>query len=150
MVCNMNDTPTLDQATLRKLRPVIAKELKRLAAAGPFSPQAALKQVFQQLLPGHGPEDEVRYLMVAAPMARRLTIELANADDRIGNSDVRMQDVREWMTWFDLFDPLCAQMIDLHYFAGLSTRQTAAALKLTPLSVVRDLRFAKSWLQTKL
>lgn len=146
----MNDTATLDQATLRKLRPVIAKELKRIAAAGSFSPQQALKQVFQQLLPGHDREDEVRYLMVAAPMARRLTIELANAEERIGNSDVRMQDVREWMAWFDLFDPLGAQMIDLHYFGGLSTRRTAAALQLTPRAVIDDLRFAKSWLQTKL
>ena len=41
-------------------------------------------------------------------------------------------------------------MIDLHYFAGLSTKQTAAALRLAPEVVIRDLRFAKAWLQTKL
>ena len=41
-------------------------------------------------------------------------------------------------------------MIDLHYFAGLTTKQTAAALGVSPEVVVRDLRFAKAWLQTKL
>jgi DNA-directed RNA polymerase specialized sigma24 family protein len=45
---------------------------------------------------------------------------------------------------------MCAAMIDLHYFAGLTTKQTAAALSLPPQTVIRDLRFAKAWLQTKL
>ena len=45
---------------------------------------------------------------------------------------------------------MCARMIDLHYFAGLSTKQTAAALRLSPRLVIRDLRFAKAWLQSRL
>ena len=40
-------------------------------------------------------------------------------------------------------------MIDLHYFAGL-TPSRPPRCALSPGVVIRDLRFAKAWLQTKL
>jgi hypothetical protein len=95
-------------------------------------------------------QDETRFLIFAAPIARKFAIGLANRGDRIGESEVKVQDLVEWLGWLDRFDPMCAAMIDLHYFAGLTAKQTAAALRVSPEVVVRDLRFAKAWLQTKL
>ena len=53
-----------------------------------------------------------------------IAIGLASRGDRIGDSDIKVQDLVEWLGWLDRFDPMCAAMIDLHYFAGLTPKQT--------------------------
>jgi DNA-directed RNA polymerase specialized sigma24 family protein len=83
-------------------------------------------------------------------MARRIAIERANANDRIGATDVSIADLKMWLWWLDNMDPLCATMIDLHYFAGLSFKETAEVLDLPPQAIIRDLRFAKAWLMLRL
>lgn len=143
--------PPVEYSAWMRLRPRIARELLQLANAGSLPAGAALKRVFQHLFgPGCSPRDETRFLIFAAPIARKIAIGMANRGDRIGESDVKVQDLVEWLGWLDRFDPMSAAMIDLHYFAGLTTKQTAAALRLPPATVIRDLRFAKAWLQTKL
>ena len=123
------------------LRPRIARELLQLATAGSLPAGAALKRVCRQLFGADcSPRDETRFLIFAAPIARKIAIGLANRGDRIGDSEVKVQDLVEWLGWLDRFDPMCAAMIDLHYFAGLTTKQTAAALRLPPQAVIRDLR----------
>jgi hypothetical protein len=144
------ELPT-DYAGWLRLRPLIARELLQLANAGSLPAGAALKRVCRKLFGADcSPEAETRFLIFAAPIARKIAIGLANRNDRIGDSDIKVQDLVEWLGWLDRFDPMCAAMIDLHYFAGLTTKQTAAALRLAPDVVIRDLRFAKAWLQTKL
>jgi hypothetical protein len=143
--------PPAEYAAWMKLRPRIARELLQLANAGSLPAGAALKRVCRNLFgPDCSEHDETRFLIFAAPIARKIAIGLANRGDRIGDSDVKVQDLVEWLGWLDRFDPMCATMIDLHYFAGLTAKQTAAALRLAPEVVIRDLRFAKAWLQTKL
>jgi DNA-directed RNA polymerase specialized sigma24 family protein len=142
---------TVDAVNWGKLRPKVVVELKRRVESGSMPASAALRQVFVELFGAErSREDEVRFLMFAAPIARKLTIGLANASDRVGESEVSFSDLREWLGWLDMFDPLCARMIDLHYFAGMSAKETASALDLPLQTVVRELRFAKAWLQTKL
>jgi len=143
--------PPVDYSSWMQLRPRITRELLQLAKAGSLPTGAALKRVCCLLFgPDCSPRDQTRFLIFAAPIARKIAIGLANRGDRIGDSDVKVQDLVEWLGWLDRFDPMCATMIDLHYFAGLTTKQTAEALRLTPEVVIRDLRFAKAWLQTKL
>jgi DNA-directed RNA polymerase specialized sigma24 family protein len=147
----MKATASLDAAQLARLSPFIRSELRKLALTGAVSAAAALRQVFIQLF---GTEcsrrDEVRFMLFAAPIARRIAIEIAGRSERIGDSDISTTDLQEWLTWLDTFDPMCARMIDLHYFAGLSTKETARALAMPPQAVIRDLRFAKAWLHTRL
>jgi hypothetical protein len=143
--------PPVEYSAWMQLRPRITKELLQLANAGSLPTGASLKRVCRLLFgPECGPRDETRFLIFAAPIARKIAIGLANRADRVGDSDVKVQDLVEWLGWLDRFDPMCAAMIDLHYFAGLTTKQTAAALRLAPEVVIRELRFAKAWLQTKL
>ena len=143
--------PPGEYSAWMRLRPRIARELLHLATVGSLTTGVALRQVCRQLFGADcSPRDETRFLIFAAPIARKIAIGLANRGDRIGTSEVSVQDLVEWLGWLDRFDPMCAAMIDLHYFAGLSTKQTAAALRLAPEVVIRDLRFAKAWLQTKL
>ena len=143
--------PPTEYSAWLGLRPLITRELLKLASAGSLPAGVALKRVCRKLFGADcSPSDETRFLIFAAPIARKIAIGLANRGDRIGESDVKVQDLVEWLGWLDRFDPMCATMIDLHYFAGLTTKQTAAALRLAPEVVIRDLRFAKAWLQTKL
>ena len=143
--------PPVDYSAWMQLRPRIARELLQLANAGSLPTGASLKRVCRHLFGAEcSARDETRFLIFAAPIARKIAIGMANRGDRVGESDVKVQDLVEWLGWLDRFDPMCAAMIDLHYFAGLTTKQTAAALRLPAATVIRDLRFAKAWLQTKL
>lgn len=141
----------VDARSFVRLSPFIRSELRRLAVAGALSASVALRHVFTHLFGSErSHDDQLRFMLFAAPIARRIAIELADSGDLIGDTDIKVSDVKEWLGWLDAFDPVCARMIDLHYFAGLTTRETAFVLKMSPRAVVRDLRFAKAWLRTKL
>ena len=43
-------------------------------------------------------------------------------------------------------DPRKVRVIELRYFAGLTAEETAEVLKISPNTVLRDWRLAKSWL----
>jgi RNA polymerase sigma factor (sigma-70 family) len=147
----MPTTELLDTQKFARLAPVVRAELLKRVHAGALTVGDSLQQVFVELFGAdRSRKEQIRFLFFAAPMARKIAIELANASDRIGATDISVSDLKMWLWWLDSMDPLCARMIDLHYFAGLSFKDTAAALKLPPQAVIRDLRFAKAWLQLKL
>ena len=43
-----------------------------------------------------------------------------------------------------------AQVVELRYFAGLSVEETAEALKVSSITVIRNWNFAKAWLLREL
>jgi RNA polymerase sigma factor (TIGR02999 family) len=43
-----------------------------------------------------------------------------------------------------------SQIVELRYFGGLSVEETAEVLKISPETVMRDWKFAKSWLLREL
>ena len=47
-------------------------------------------------------------------------------------------------------DPRKAQVIELRFFGGLSEQETAEVLKVSPETVARDWKLAKSWLRREL
>lgn len=144
-------TQRLNSKTLAHLSPVIRTELRKRVRAGTLSVGDSLQQVFVEIFGvNRSWEERTLYLLFAAPMARKIAIELADAGDRIGTTEISVSDLKLWLWWLDNMDPLCARMIDLHYFAGLSFKETAAALALPPHAVIRDLRFAKAWLKVRL
>lgn len=48
------------------------------------------------------------------------------------------------------FDERKAKIIELHFFGGLSYDELAEVMEISPATVHRDLRMAKSWLYTEL
>jgi RNA polymerase sigma factor (sigma-70 family) len=42
------------------------------------------------------------------------------------------------------------QVVELRFFGGLSVEETAAALKISPETVMRDWKLAKGWLRHEL
>jgi RNA polymerase sigma factor (sigma-70 family) len=47
-------------------------------------------------------------------------------------------------------DPRKAKIIELRFFAGLSVEETAAVLKISPQTVLRDWKLARTWLEREL
>lgn len=147
----MTTTELLDTKKFARLKPTVRDKLLKRVRAGALTVGDSLQQVFEEIFgPGRSRKEQIRFFLLAAPMARKIAIELANASDRIGATDISVSDLKMWLWWLDTMDPLCARMIDLHYFAGLSFKETAAALQLPPQAVIRELRFAKAWLQLRL
>jgi RNA polymerase sigma factor (TIGR02999 family) len=79
-----------------------------------------LRVTFSEQLPFRGAEDEV----------------LLALDDAL--SALAKHDVRK------------SQVVELRYFGGLSVEETAEVLKISPQSVLRDWKLAKSWLAREL
>jgi len=112
--------------------------------------RATLESLFVNRFGGQYPGFErLRFLFFVAPMVRRLVIGSASLTGRVRGTDVTFGDVKAWLAWLDAMDPLCARMIDLRYFAGVSVKETARLLDLRPDAVVRELRFARTWLNIK-
>jgi RNA polymerase sigma factor (TIGR02999 family) len=47
-------------------------------------------------------------------------------------------------------DPRKARVVELRFFGGLSVEETAEVLAVSPETVMRDWKFARSWLQSEL
>jgi RNA polymerase sigma factor (TIGR02999 family) len=47
-------------------------------------------------------------------------------------------------------DPRKAHLVELRFFGGLGVEETAHALKLSPITVMRDWNMAKAWLYREL
>lgn len=140
----------LDATTFARLVPRIRSQLARHVRRGRLSVAEALQQVFFETFGAQrSHEERVRFLLLAAPLARRLAIELA-PQGVAADPDLNLEQLKLWLWWLDTMDPRCARMIDLHYFAGLSIHDTALALDIPQAVVARDLRFLRAWLQRRL
>ena len=79
--------------------------------------------------------------------------ERVELDSAIMRADPALTDlvaVDEALTRLEQTDPRKAQVVSLRYFAGLSVEETAAALGVSPDTVMRDWRLAKAWLLREL
>ena len=47
-------------------------------------------------------------------------------------------------------DPRKSQVVELRFFGGLSAKETGEVLKVSPETVLRDWKLAKSWLRREL
>ena len=52
----------------------------------------------------------------------------------------------EALTLLAITDPRKSQVVELRFFGGMSVDETAEALQVSAVTVMRDWRFAKLWL----
>jgi RNA polymerase sigma factor (TIGR02999 family) len=169
---------TGDDAALERLTPLVYAELKRLAermfrresAAHTLQPTALVNEAFEALVRMDVPwQDRSHFYALSARLMRRILVNHANARraEKRGGGDVRVTLNEEngppvggpdeeilaldaALTELSLQDARRAQVIELHYFAGLTYPQIASALDLSPSTVHEDLRSAKAWLFRRL
>jgi RNA polymerase sigma factor (TIGR02999 family) len=112
--------------------------------------------------------DRAHFLAVAAQMMRRILVEFARnrqrqkrgggavrvrLDDVPGLPDANEHDLVALSGALDglaTFDSRMSQVVELRFFGGLTVAETAAALNISPETVMRDWKTAKAWLLREL
>jgi RNA polymerase sigma-70 factor (ECF subfamily) len=67
-----------------------------------------------------------------------------------GNRDADLVALDDAMDALARLDPRKAQVVEMRFFGGLSVEETAAVLKVSPVTVMRDWSTAKAWLYREL
>jgi len=117
-------------------------------------------------------QDRAHFFAVSAQLMRRILVDRARRHNLKRGGDVRHVSLDEAATLAgggDLMepgadlvsldraldalariDPRKVQVVELRFFGGLSVEETADVLKLSPVTVKRDWRAARSWLYREL
>lgn len=162
---------------LAELMPLVYGELHKVARAymhrqGPgqtlqataLANEAYLKLVGAQ---GVGWKDRAHFFAVAAQMMRRILVDATRArcaaKRQAGGLRVTFSDqlpvpgagenllaLDDALSTLAKHDARKARVVELRYFGGLSVEETAAVLKISEQSVLRDWKLAKSWLAREL
>ena len=112
--------------------------------------------------------DRAHFLSVAARLMRRILVDHARArraekrggfaarvtfDEALAVSDEPGPDVvalDDALAALATFDERKSRVVELRYFGGLSVEETAAALAVSPSTVMGDWRLAKAWLKREM
>ena len=163
-----------DENALQRLTPVVENELHRIAhrcMAGEktdhiLQTTALVNEVYLRLVDVHAVEwqDRAHFFAISARMMRRILTDFARArnyqkrgagavqvslDEALVVSPEKGADIMaldEALTEFAKLYPRQSQVVELRFFGGLEVNEAAEALKISPETVKRDWRFAKSWL----
>jgi RNA polymerase sigma-70 factor (ECF subfamily) len=167
-----------DQSALEELTPLVYDELRRLAhrymsGARPdhtLQTTALVNEAYLRLAGQTHPnwQDRAHFFAVAARAMRQILVNYAlsyNAQKRGGGArkieldeaalvaDAQSREVVELNEALDrlgTLDPRKAQVVELKYFGGLNQDEIANVLKVSPVTVRREWRFAKAWLHNEL
>lgn len=165
-----------DEQALNQLLPLVYDELRRLAGRymqsersdHTLQPTALVHEAYLGLVDIKVSwQDRAHFFAVAARLMRRLLVDHAKAmrrDKRGGGLKVTLKEelastpapamdvfaLDEALKVLADFDDRKCQVVELHYFGGLSYDETAEALGLSAATVHRELRLAKAWLYHEL
>ena len=167
-----------DETALQALTPLVEPHLRRVAqtymrrerAGQTLQPTALVNEVYLRLADlGHvNLRDRAHFFTLSARLMRRILVDVARAKgNRKRGGDVRrvsfdeglvvstepgadLVAVDEALAAFAIVDPRRAHVVELRFFGGLTVDETAAALKVSPETVMRDWKVAKVWLAREL
>jgi len=167
-----------DEAALEKLTPWVYRELHRLAAhymrrekvEHTLQATALVNEAYVRLIDWKNVQWQNRghFFGVAAQVMRRILVDYARSrcyDKRGGGARPMTLDeappvtddklavlleIDQALDRLAALDARRAQVVELRYFAGLSVEETAEALKVSPITVIRNWNFAKAWLLREL
>ena len=165
-----------DARALEELVPLVYDELRRLArlqmrdqAAGhTLQPTALVHEAYGRLVGLRLDwQDRAHFLSMAARTMRRVLVDHARAKHAAkrgaGAVQVTLHDfhakdepsfdllaIDEALESLSRHHERAARVMELCYFGGLTGREIAEALGISPATAERDLRFARSWLKREL
>ena len=163
-----------DEAAFQRLVPLVERELHRIAkrcmagerAGHSLQATALVNEAYLRLIDAQQVrwQDRAHFLAMSARLMRRILVDwarskqyqkrgggalkvtmdegLALADER-GHDLVALDDALEALA---KFDERKSKVIELRFFGGLSVEETAAVLKVSVDTVMRDWKLAKAWL----
>lgn len=167
-----------DRDALDELTPLVYDELRRLAhrymrresPGHSLQTTALVNEAYVRLTEGKPVnwQDRAHFFAVSANVMRRILIDMANsrhAQKHGGGArhveleealivaaerDADLIALDDALNTLARFDPRKCQVVELRYFGGLSVEETAAVLKVSADTVMRDWKLAKAWLLKEL
>jgi RNA polymerase sigma factor (TIGR02999 family) len=167
-----------DPAAFEGLAPLVYGELRKIAhgymraerEGATLQATALVNEAYLRLVDARSVDwqDRAHFFAVAAKMMRRILVDKARSRVRVKRGghapklnlyeipDPSSGRSRELIAVDDALvdlakvDPRKAEVIELRFFGGLSVEETAEVLKISPQSVMRDWRLARSWLMRQL
>jgi len=108
-------------------------------------------------------QDRAHFFALAAQMMRRILVNYAlarTAGKRGGGRQISLDEAMiisperdgqlveldSALESLARLDPRKAQVVEMRFFGGLSVEETAAVLKVSPQTVLRDWKLSKTWL----
>jgi RNA polymerase sigma-70 factor (ECF subfamily) len=174
----LNEWGNGDQAALDRLMPLVYAELRRMARrhmnqqrpGHTLQTTALIHEAYMRLAGDSAKQwdNRAHFFGVAAKAMRCVLVDYARSrrsakrggavrpvtlDEGIHTSGERMAGLialDDALTDLDKLHPRQSQVVELRFFAGLSVEETAAILKVSPDTVMRDWRAAKAWLEREL
>ena len=156
---------------LDRLTPLVYDELRRLArgymraerGSHTLQATAVVHEAFLRLVQTNVDlQDRGHFFALASRLMRRVLVDHAKSRSRMkrnaGARELTAADTGSPAAEFDVIalddalegllqmEPRLAQVIELHYFGGLTYDQVAAAVGASAATVDRDIRLARAWL----
>jgi RNA polymerase sigma factor (TIGR02999 family) len=163
---------TLMAVVYQELRRQATRYLSRERPDHTFRPTALVNEAYLRLARHRRVvwRDRSQFFAVAATVMRRLLVDHArqhratkrgvwsrtiSLDDGLQVSvspaqDLDILELNDALVELSAVDPLRARMIELRFFAGLTTDETAEALGMSAATVTRGWRLARAWLHQRL
>jgi RNA polymerase sigma factor (TIGR02999 family) len=167
-----------DAAALDRLVPLVQTELQQLAsrymagesAGHPLQTTALVNEAFVRLIDGSRVQWQSRahFFAVSARLMRHILVDVARARRKLKRGgdavwisledapDVAEASSAEVMALDDALNALAAfderksRVVELRFFGGLTIAETAAVLRVSPITVTRDWDLARAWLAREL
>jgi RNA polymerase sigma factor (TIGR02999 family) len=158
---------------LDRLTPLVYDELRRLArnymraerGSHTLQATAVVHEAFLRLIQANvALQDRGHFFALASRLMRRVLVDHAKSRSRLkrnsGARDLMAEQMGETIPPVDFdvialddalegllqMEPRLAQVIELHYFGGLTYDQIATAVGTSAATVHRDIRLARAWL----
>ena len=168
---NRQDAEELMSRVYQELKGMAAKKMQGERADHTLQPTALVNEVYLRMIDQTRVDwrDRTHFCAVAASLMRRILIDHARKrtaakrgggahklriDERfeIGEdtdpSDIVALD--DMLNELDRLNERHARTVELRFFAGLSIKETAEALGVSPATVKNDWRVARAWLMSQL
>ena len=166
-----------DAHALDRLVPLVYRELQRLARRAmrgereghTLQTTALVHEAFIALADAQVAwADRAHFFAIAARQMRRILVnhgeahraakrggglvhaQLDEALDVVGTPSAEISDLDDALRRLEAFDARKAQILELHYFGGLTYDEMAEVMQLSASTVDAELRFAKAWLRSHL
>jgi RNA polymerase sigma factor (TIGR02999 family) len=167
-----------EEGALDKLIPLVYQELHRLARRymarerpdHTLQTSALVNEAYLRLVdtPQANWQNRTHFFAVCAQVMRRILVDWARSRQALKRGaavhPLEVEQVclfaegpqTDWVALDDAlkaleaFDPRKSQVVELRFFGGLTTEETAEVLKVSPDTVLRDWKLARSWLRREL
>jgi RNA polymerase sigma factor (TIGR02999 family) len=154
----------------RELRRLAGSYLRNQAPGNTLQPTALVHEAYLRLVDGSASDwqDRAHFFNVAATIMRQILVDHARSkvaakrgggrakvefQETLNYSDEKAADLvalDDALKGLAAFDERKARTIELRYFGGLSTEETAETLGISVATVGRETRYAEAWLRREL